>query len=149
VSSSKGPGGRARPALILVVDDDEAMRTAITETLRSEVYDAVCARNGFEALEEMERRRPDLLLLDLIMPGMTGWDVLAVMARRPRITRVPVVVLTGLDMRHDLPPGRAVLHKPVERELLLDVMRAMLDTAASTTSIGDMIHLPPRVGSNL
>jgi CheY-like chemotaxis protein len=105
------------------------MRTTITAMLRSEVYDAVCARNGFEALEEMERRRPDLLLLDLLMPGMTGWDLLAVLARRPRIAAVPVVVLTGLDIRHDLPCGRAVLHKPVERELLLDMMRAMLDPA--------------------
>jgi CheY-like chemotaxis protein len=112
-----------------VVDDEEAIRTIITAMLRSEVYDTVCAGNGFEALEEMERRRPDLLLLDLIMPGMSGWDLLAVMASRPGIARVPVVVLTGLDMRHDLPPGRAVLHKPVERELLLGVMRAMLAAA--------------------
>jgi CheY-like chemotaxis protein len=145
-----GPGGRARPALVLVVDDDEAMRTTLTETLRSEMYDTVCARNGFEALEEMERRRPDLLLLDLVMPGMSGWEVLKVMARRPRIARVPVLVLTALDMRNDLPPGRAVLHKPVERELLLHVTRAMLDAAASSagSSVG-MTPLPPRTGSNL
>ncbi len=115
------------PDQILVVDDDAAVRNAVAQTLLEGGYGVEGASGGNEALEAMRERAPDLVLLDLMMPEMSGWDVLAQMAEIPQLASVPVLVLTALDQRRDLPPGRHVLHKPIESELLLDVVRSVLE----------------------
>jgi CheY-like chemotaxis protein len=113
---------------LLVVDDDEVIRTVITEVLREDGHEVVCASDGAEALAFLRCGTfPELVLLDLMMPGVTGWQVLETMAQSPRLASIPVVVLTAFDARDDLPTGRPVLHKPVEGALLLDLVRTLLD----------------------
>jgi CheY-like chemotaxis protein len=88
-------GGRA-----LVVDDDEAARDRMRELLRGESWEVTEARNGREALEALGRGLPDLILLDLMMPEMNGFEFLAALRGREGGEQVPVVVVTA----HDLTP---------------------------------------------
>ncbi len=112
---------------ILVVDDDEAVRTVVTQLLRRDGCEVDVAGDGQQALERMrEGAVPEVLLVDLIMPAMTGWALIDAMAKTPSLAKVPVVVMTSLDCRIDLPPGRVVLHKPIEPDVLLDRLHAAL-----------------------
>jgi CheY-like chemotaxis protein len=113
---------------VLVVDDDEAIRLVLLETLRNDGRQVVCAGDGDEALKIMAGPRlPRLVILDLMMPRVSGWQVLDQMERTPRLAGVPVVVLTAFDSCADLPRGRSIVHKPIEGFLLLDLTRALLE----------------------
>jgi signal transduction histidine kinase/CheY-like chemotaxis protein len=89
-------GGKA-----LVVEDDEAARDRMRELLRAERWEVVEARNGVEGLEALGRGMPDLILLDLMMPEMNGFEFLAALHAREGGQQVPVVVVTA----HDLTPA--------------------------------------------
>jgi len=118
---------------VLVVDDDEALRAVAAEALQSDGFAVQTAADAVEALERMQEHRPSLVLLDLMMPGLTGWQMLDAMQQTPALRDVPVVILTGFDARYDLPPGRPVLHKPVDACLLVLVVRSVLHPGADAT----------------
>jgi CheY-like chemotaxis protein len=114
--------------LVMVVDDDAAIRAVTAEVLRADGQEVRCASDGTQALAAMRcGPLPELVLLDLMMPGITGWEVLENMYGDPRLATVPVVVLTSLDSRDGLPVGPPTLHKPVDREVLLDLVHTLLD----------------------
>jgi CheY-like chemotaxis protein len=85
---------------ILVVEDDEAIRGLVSEVLRDDGYDVSEASNGIEALEAVSARRPDLIVLDLMMPVMDGWTFVEECRRSRRCEQVPIVVTSAA---HDLP----------------------------------------------
>jgi CheY-like chemotaxis protein len=112
-------------SFVLVVDDDDVMRSVVVDVLNDEGFEARGASDGEEALALLKRGPlPGLVLLDLMMPGVTGWQVIDQMSATPRTAGVPVVVLTSLDSSDDLPTSHLVLHKPIERDLLLDTVRS-------------------------
>jgi chemosensory pili system protein ChpA (sensor histidine kinase/response regulator) len=80
---------------VLVVDDHPVAREPLAKLLRYEGYDAICAGNGVEALESMSLSRPDLILLDVMMPKMNGLDFLAHVRADARFRDIPVIALTG------------------------------------------------------
>lgn len=89
-----GPRSLSTPRHVLVVDDDTMLRELTVDMLRQEGHSATPASTGEEALRMIESSEFDLLLTDLVMPGMTGWDVIDGAARiRPGL---PVVLMTGL-----------------------------------------------------
>src|SRR5690348_14859955 len=85
---------------ILVVEDDEAIRGLVTEVLRDDGYEVSEAANGAEALEFVGDHRPDLIVLDLMMPVMDGWAFVEACHRHARCREVPIVVTSA---SHDLP----------------------------------------------
>jgi CheY-like chemotaxis protein len=85
---------------ILVVEDDAAIRGLVSEVLREDGYDVSEASNGLEALEAVSERRPDLIVLDLMMPVMDGWTFVEECRRSRRCEQVPIVVTSA---SHDLP----------------------------------------------
>jgi DNA-binding response OmpR family regulator len=87
---------------ILVVDDTQLARDAIGKILEFEGFDTLRARNGREAWAMMYQHRPDLILLDLMMPEMDGVTFLSLVRRDPRWRGMPVVVLTGADDKDHL-----------------------------------------------
>jgi CheY-like chemotaxis protein len=111
---------------ILVVDNDESTVDAIADLLRDTDYDALTATTGEQALTMLFRLRPDLLILDMFMPGMSGWQVLDAMAGDSLLARMPKVAMTAWPFPIDLPPGVALLHKPFEWESLARLVRTAL-----------------------
>jgi CheY-like chemotaxis protein len=81
--------------LILVIDDDEAIRSSLEEVLTSDDYQVLTAKNGEEGLSLALTRLPDLILLDLMMPVMNGYEFLERKQRDPMISKIPVVILSA------------------------------------------------------
>jgi len=107
-------------AHILVVDDDVDIRQTIRDILEVEGYNVATATNGREALKRIAERQPALVLLDLQMPVMTGWDLLS--ALRERGVKVPVVFMTAgfrAQTEAERHNADAALGKPFEMDELL------------------------------
>ena len=83
--------------LILVADDEPDIVTIVEMILRSQGYDVLKAANGLEALELAERHSPDLILLDIMMPDMDGWEVHRRMKADEQLRDIPVIVVTAKD----------------------------------------------------
>lgn len=114
---------------IIVADDDPDIIEAICTVLESRPYNVAPARDGEQCLEMIRKRRPDLLLLDLLMPKMDGFAVIRELQSDPTYAKIPVLVLTTVvedasRRRYELETGRdmpvlAYLQKPVAPEQLL------------------------------
>jgi CheY-like chemotaxis protein len=113
---------------ILVVDDDEAIRTLVLTVLRRRGYAVDAARNGVEAMDMIGGRRYALVVLDLMMPRMSGYDVMEALLRMSVMTRPRVLVLSagfqGRPLDTELVVG--TIHKPFDLELLLDIVAGCL-----------------------
>jgi len=83
---------------ILVVDDDPTLRRFLQDFLREEKYTVIAAANGNEALRQAYRAHPDLVVLDVMMPGMDGWEVTA---RLREMSDVPIILLTAKSAEAD------------------------------------------------
>ncbi len=112
---------------ILVVEDDEAIRGLVTEVLRDDGYDVREAANGAEALEYVSGHRPDLIVLDLMMPVMDGWKF-RMEQRRAGYDDVPVLVLTASRNAADSKDALGAverLQKPFDLRHLLDTINRL------------------------
>lgn len=109
---------------ILVVDDDEQTRKSLHEVLEAEGYGVVTAANGQEALEKLnEGDAPSLILLDLMMPVMDGWQFLALQKSNPPSRRIPIVLLSGMAFIQDAPGVADFISKPIRADKLLACIR--------------------------
>jgi CheY-like chemotaxis protein len=88
---------------ILVVDDDPGVRETMAMLLMSAGYDVVVAEDGFEALLRLRKMLPDVMVSDLDMPGMSGFELLSVVRRR--FPRIVTVAMSGAYVRDEFPPG--------------------------------------------
>jgi two-component system, NarL family, capsular synthesis sensor histidine kinase RcsC len=120
--------GVAPDPKILLVDDNAVVRDMLVDLVGSLGYAADAASGGAEALALFDQNRYDIVLTDLLMPGMSGWEVLA--AVRQRNPRVPVVIITGTAPTADDPraaqAGVTVLRKPVDVKALDDTIKEKL-----------------------
>ncbi len=112
---------------ILLVDDNTVVRDMLVDLVASLGYRADAAAGGEEALKLLDRGQYSMVLTDLLMPGMNGWDVLA--AVRQRDANMPVIIITGSPVVGDpraLQPGVAVVKKPVDVTALDATIKQML-----------------------
>jgi signal transduction histidine kinase/DNA-binding response OmpR family regulator len=121
-------GSAGHGATVLVVDDEPDTVDFIRETLKAEGFRVLVAYDGREALEVMTRERPDLILLDVMMPELSGFEVLEAMARNESTAGIPVLVLTArgddVDARKGLALGaRKYMSKPFEVRALISEVR--------------------------
>ncbi len=109
---------------VLVVDDDGAVRDLMSRFLGKEGFRVVTASSGEEGLRRARELRPDVITLDVLMPGMDGWSVLAALKANAELADIPVVMLTMLDDRNlGYTLGAAdYLTKPIDRERLVAVL---------------------------
>src|SRR6185295_11852563 len=113
------------PKAILVVDDEPAILDMIAELLGYEGYQVVTTSQGSVALARAKDDPPALILLDLMMPGMSGWQVIAALKASPQTRAIPVVVLSA---RRDLPATAkelgivTFLAKPFDIDELLKIV---------------------------
>jgi len=90
---------------ILIVEDDKFLRELIARKLRNEGYEVLEAVDGEEGLKKIKEIKPDLVLLDLILPGIDGFEVLAKKKEDPQIEKIPVMLLSNLGQREDVERG--------------------------------------------
>jgi|RhiMetdeSRZDD1v2_1073273.scaffolds.fasta_scaffold113930_2 two-component system, cell cycle response regulator DivK len=120
------------PPLVMIVDDYEPARDLYATLFRSAGYRVEEAANGEEAIEKGVRLQPSLFLMDLLLPGMAGWDVIRRLKAEKRTRNRPIVVITGAP-RDDRARGAheagcdAYLVKPVLPDALLRVVRDLLN----------------------
>ncbi len=122
--------------VVLVVDDDPDILEALSEILEAEGFEILRARNGKEALEKLEPEPPQLILLDLMMPVMDGWEFAQRMRERADVAGIPIIVLSAdRNVGSKATDIGAVGHlaKPFELNDLLDMVRhSLVQTRAST-----------------
>ncbi|HEY1690677.1 MAG TPA: response regulator [Polyangiaceae bacterium] len=132
-----------------MVDDDESERILLESILSPVGYTVTSAANGADALERMYAAPPDLVVLDLLMPGIGGWDVLRAMRGRRELSAIPVIVLTAFGGGEDVPHDDPVIHKPVDADLLRELVATRLAHARAfqvpEPPNGQRSHLPRAV----
>jgi len=107
-------------SIVLIVDDDATARETLIAMLEGENYQLELATNGPEAIQMADQLHPDLILLDVMMPGMNGYEVCRRMRTTPQLAEVPIILLTALDDRSALLQGIQAgaddfLTKPLDR----------------------------------
>ena len=112
-----------RPARILVVDDEPNNRLLLTVMLAPDGYDVVTAAAGEEALAMIAQHAPDLIVLDVMMPGMDGYQVAARIKSEDATRHIPIIMLTALNDRNSMMHG---LNAGAEQFLTKPVVRAEL-----------------------
>jgi serine/threonine protein kinase len=114
---------------VLIVDDEPAMRFAMSRMLGQEGYAVTCVSNGGEALSRLRAGlQPDVILLDMMMPVMNGWQFLRERQRDDRLASIPVVVVSATDAVAERAAAAGAvdcLHKPVHREELAAALESI------------------------
>jgi len=147
---------------ILAVDDESGVLHSIKRVLESAGYDVTTASSGAEALELIHQQRPDLVVLDIIMPEMDGLEVCRRLRADPFLARLPIIFLTAKGRPSDIEEGLDIgadkfLVKPFEvvelpariRALLRRAPGGMLDQAADSIQVGDLTLMLTRTEARL
>jgi len=92
-------------AKILTIEDDKFLRELIKRKLQSESFESIEAVDGEEGLQQVRAQKPDLVLLDLMLPGIDGFEVLSRMKKSPELSSIPVIILSNLGQRDDIEKG--------------------------------------------
>ena len=145
------PSERAEPHRILVVDDETDITALVAYHLAKEGYRVTTAGTGSDALRSAREERPDLVVLDLMLPGLSGYDVLAELRRREETRDVGVLLLTARKEEPDRIKGLSLgaddyLAKPFSpRELVLRVGAILRRLAAPAVTPGGRLSAGPIV----
>jgi len=138
-------------ARVLVVDDVLHNVKLLEAKLRSEYFDVLTAMNGFEALEIIEKELPDIILLDVMMPGMDGFEVCRKVKANPNVAHIPIIMVTALDQPKDRVMGLEAgaddfLTKPIQdmplfaRVKSLVRLKVLMDELRIRTSTGQAFN---------
>lgn len=117
---------------ILVVDDEEVALELAEVKLKSLGYDVITAKNGNDCLKIAGGEKPDLILLDIMMPGLDGGDIARLLLENPKTKHIPIIFLTSIiSEKEELEvsgkiAGRSFLAKPVETERLSEAIKKSL-----------------------
>jgi CheY-like chemotaxis protein len=137
------------PFCVLVVDDDPSIRRMIVAALKRDGYVFHEAPNGKEALELMRREHPNVVVLDLMMPVLSGWDVLQARALEPDLKKIPVIIISANrapEVATAVDKGIcAFLPKPFDIGALSALVRSCLPPSVGlhpATSSGDEAKAP-------
>ena len=90
---------------ILIVEDDKFLRELISRKLSGEGFDALEAVDGEEGIKKIKEGKPDLVLLDLILPGIDGFEFLAKAREDPETSSIPIIILSNLGQREEVDKG--------------------------------------------
>jgi CheY-like chemotaxis protein len=146
----KAPGTDERPGepvtgntgpLVLIVDDVQDNRTIYVLFLKFSGFRIAEAENGVEALEKATTLLPDVIVMDLSLPVMDGWEATRRLKRDPRTKKIPVVVLTGHALPEHAHAAREagcdlVITKPCLPDQLMDALRRILDAPKARPKSG-------------
>ena len=127
------------PRRLLVVDDDPGLLLAVSDTLRAEGYTVKTARRGADAMTIIAQSLPDLVISDIRMPGMDGYQLVRNLRSNPRTRLIPIVFLSAKDETADRIAGfrtgvDAYITKPFETEELVAIIASILERVERTHS---------------
>ena len=126
-----GPAAKTGP-LVLIVDDDEPLRRYLRVNLELEGYSVVEAGSGDEGLAAIDEEPPDLILLDVMMPKVDGWEMLRRMQERHGIGSIPVIMFSGKSEESAEEAAargaQAFIGKPFDPQQLIDSTKQLLPT---------------------
>jgi PAS domain S-box-containing protein len=124
IKASTHPSG----PLVLVCDDDASVRSVVRMVLEHQDYRVITAASGQEAVKLAAQERPDIILLNLMMPGMNGWETLAALKEQQETKNLPVIILSGLfpDARKSTPEVSDWIVKPPDERSLLQALERIL-----------------------
>lgn len=115
---------------VLVVDDETNIRVFIKANLAARGFKVVEAGSAEEGLERLDSVRPSLIILDVLLPGMTGWEMAKTMSEDNSLQDIPVIMLTAsisdVDSRPNCPNIRERLIKPISSETLINTVRGVI-----------------------
>jgi len=118
---------------ILVVDDEPDIVYLVSQMLRKEGYEVETAYSGDEALRRLDEIKPDLILLDVMMPGTNGWETSRKIKSDPKHRMIPIAMLTVKSSEEDMERSfkyagcDAHIPKPIVRKRMLNTIRWLLD----------------------
>jgi two-component system alkaline phosphatase synthesis response regulator PhoP len=123
-------------AKILVAEDEPDIRELLSFTLKYGGFDVVTAANGLEAVEQAEKSKPDMILLDVRMPRMTGYEACKVLKEKPETKDIPIVFLSAKGQEAEVERGIEVgaidyILKPFAPDTLISQIKKLLDKADS------------------
>ena len=138
---------------LLLVDDEVSIRKVIGERLRSKGFDVLLAENGEEGLTKAQQEKPDLIILDIMLPKINGYEVCTILKREPSFKRIPIVMFTAKGQQKEHLAGMmcgadAYISKSCEFDVLLEQILVLLanqsppaqgadDPPGSTTTSAD------------
>lgn len=116
---------------ILVIDDERDFIKVVTDFLESSGYDVISAYDGLEGLEKVRSKKPDLIILDLMLPKLDGLGLCALLKKDTRYAGIPVIMFTGRVEKKDIITGKKVgadvyMTKPQEPAKLLEKIKELL-----------------------
>ncbi len=124
------PKGPEATKTILVVDDDPTLLKMMTKQLEVAGYRVETAKDGNEGLAKVQAKPPDLLIVDLVLPGRTGWHVAHTLRNDPASAKIPIIVMSGLvgpgAPIEGTEVGDAYLEKPFQHSELIAAVQALL-----------------------
>ena len=132
--STDADGNPPSTDCVLVIDDDATARELISDHLKAEGFSVVTAVGGLEGLKFAKELRPTAITLDVMMPDLDGWSVLAALRQDPELSEIPVIMITIVDEhRRGIALGAAgYLTKPIDRERLHRLIRRFRASARPT-----------------
>ncbi|MBU4360625.1 response regulator [Candidatus Parcubacteria bacterium] len=93
------------PKKILLVEDEKTLSEMYQTKLEREKFTVISVQNGGQALEKVKAEKPDLILLDIILPKTNGFDILAELKANSKLKKIPVIMLTNLGQEEDIKKG--------------------------------------------
>lgn len=137
---------------ILIVDDEPDIVNIVKKMLGSK-YDVITAYNGEECIKQAKREHPDIILMDILMPNMDGWETIKNLKSDPELKDILVSMLTALPLTPDDTKNKPIHHienyivKPFKRETLLKKINEIIESDEETQKI--FFEIKNEIGSNI
>ena len=131
MSDEYGPAQETSTPLVLIIDDAEDLRLVVAEFLETQGFRVTTVKNGFEGVRVAVESKPDVILMDLDMPGMDGLETARLLKRQSVTAAIPIVAFTGQTLLNDLPRLQAcgftdLISKPHQPLALLATLRRIV-----------------------
>ncbi len=125
-------------ATIMIIDDEPDIVYLVEKMLKKEGFDVMHAYSGEEGLKKLENTKPDLILLDVMMPGINGWETSKKIKENPESSSIPIAMLTVKSTEEDMEKSFQYAHcdahiaKPIIRKKMLSTVRWLLENVPKT-----------------
>lgn len=135
---------------ILVVDDSPTAILILKKILEESGYTILVARDALSAIDIAKKKHPDLVLMDILMPGMNGFEATRILTKEPITSDIPVVIVSGTNQPSDKVWGaklgaKGFLTKPVNKKALLNIISLIFTTQNLNAAVAEVKHQNPPI----